>query len=251
MAAHARSARFWRFQFIFWGLAGIALFVSGSTQMPLLQAAVRNLFLFVAGFLTSFFLAMLIDLVRGPKSLRTRLAAYSLAYVVALFCVVSINAITFTMQGVALVDITFGQWFSGTMNFALVFAFWAELIIQQVYLSEPGGEDVPTLDRLTVKSHGAVLSLKLAEILTINAAGDYVEIHTESETYLDRHTLQALETRLANSRFLRVHRSSLVNLDWVSSVTAIGKGRFRLQLKNGSFIESSRGYKDSLREQLL
>ena len=93
MTSHSRSRAFWRFQFIFWGTAGTALFISGATQMPLLQAAVRNVFLFIAGFMTSFFLAMLIDLLRGLDALRTRLTAYSIAYIIALFCVVAINAI--------------------------------------------------------------------------------------------------------------------------------------------------------------
>ena len=217
--------------------------------MPLLQAAVRNVFLFIAGFMTSFFLAMLIDLLRGLDALRTRLTAYSIAYLIALFCVVAINAITFTMRGVALEDITFGQWFSGAMNFALVFAFWAELFIQQVYIVEPRDHDTPPPEKLTVEHQGALLPIPLADIVAIAAAGDYIEIHTEHKTYLDRHTLQSLESRLANTSFKRVHRSTLANLDWIDKVSSLGKGRYRLRMSNGIDIETSRRYQDAIRNR--
>jgi DNA-binding LytR/AlgR family response regulator len=250
MTTHARSAGFWRFQGIFWGVAGLALFVSGLTQMPFLQAAVRNLFLFITGFLSSFFLAMLIDQLRGHNALRTRMTAYSIAYVIALFCVIAINAITFTMRGIGLEHISFGQWTSGTMNFALVFAFWAELFIQQVYVIEQGNDD-PAPEKLTVESHGALLPVLLEDIGAITASGDYVEIRTVDKVYLGRHTLQSMESRLANTNFLRVHRSTLVNLDWVASVAALGRGRYRLKLVNGVAIDSSRGYQSTVRKHCL
>ena len=249
MTSHSRSRAFWRFQFVFWGTAGTALFISGATQMPLLQTAVRNVFLFIAGFMTSFFLAMLIDQLRGLDALRTRLTAYSIAYLIALFCVVAINAITFTMRGIALGDITFGQWFSGAMNFALVFAFWAELFIQQVYIVERRDHDTSPPEKLTVGHQGAWLPIPLADIVAITAAGDYIEIHTEHKVHLDRHTLQSTATRLINTTFMRVHRSTLANLDWIETVSPLGKGRYRLHMKNGIEIESSRGYQDTIRNR--
>lgn len=96
---NARTGRFWGFQAIFWSIAGAALFVSGATQMPFTEALVRNLFLLVAGFLSSFFLAMLIDQLRFMPILKLRLTSYGLAYVIAVFCVFTINAITFTLRG--------------------------------------------------------------------------------------------------------------------------------------------------------
>jgi DNA-binding LytR/AlgR family response regulator len=251
MSGHSRSSQFWKFQLVFWGIAGSALFVSGATQMPILQAAVRNLFLVVAGFLASFFLAIFIDHLRGMTRLRQRVFAYASAYIISLFCVVSINAITYTMRGTGLEEITFGQWFSGTMNLALVFAFWAELFIQQVYAVSSGRKDLPPLEKLTVDSGGALVALPVTEVVTIQAAGDYVEIHTRDRTYLDRNTLQAMESRLLNNNFLRVHRSFLINASLVESVKPLGKGRFRINLEGGIDVESSRGYKEIVRRRLL
>ena len=113
---NARSRDFWLFQAIFWLIAGTLLFVSGATQMPVFEALVRNGFLLVAGFLTSFFLAMVIDELRWLQILRLRITAYGLAYGVAVFCVVVINAISYGLRDVAFSDMRFGQWFSGAMN---------------------------------------------------------------------------------------------------------------------------------------
>ena len=69
---------------------------------------------------------MVIDEMRWMKILRLRITSYVLAYVVALFCVVVINAISYTLRGMALADISFGQWFAGAMNLGLIYAFWSE-----------------------------------------------------------------------------------------------------------------------------
>ena len=149
---------------MFWSIAGSALFLSGVTQMPLFQSLVRNLFLLIAGFLSSFFLAMLIDELRWMNILRLRLTSYCLAYVIALLCVVAINATSFPLRGIALADITFGQWFSGTLNLALVYAFWSELFIQQVYIETRKDPVKPGTDRLVLEHSGSLISVPLTEL---------------------------------------------------------------------------------------
>ena len=249
---NARSSRFWWFQAVFWAVAGGALFVSGTTQMPLFDAFVRNLFLLIAGFLSSFFLAMLIDELRWLDTLRMRVTSYLLAYLVALFCVSVINAISFTLRDTPLADMTFGQWFSGALNLGLVYAFWSELFIQQIYLEDRPRERKPaTHDKLVVEHRGSLISLPLADIGAITAAGDYVEIHSAGKSYLDRHTLHALEESLGTGTFLRVHRSKLVNRDHVDAVTPLSKGRYQLQLRDGSALTTSRGYREAVRRTLL
>jgi DNA-binding LytR/AlgR family response regulator len=249
---NARTARFWWFQAIFWTVAGLALFISGATQMPLFQAFVRNLFLLFAGFLSSFFLAMVIDELRWMNVLRLRVSSYALAYVVALFCVVVINAISYTLRGIALAEMTFGQWFAGAMNLGLIYAFWSELFIQQIYF-DARSEDrkSPATDKVIVEHQGSLISVPLAEIGSITAAGDYVEIHVGQKSYLDRHTLHSLEETLGDSMFLRVHRSKLVNRQHVEAISPLSKGRYQLQLRDGTTVESSRGYQDVIRDTLL
>ena len=236
---------------MFWSIAGSALFLSGLTQMPVFQAVVRNLFLLISGFLSSFFLAMLIDELRWMTILRLRLTSYVLAYWIALFCVVAINATTFTLRGVALGDITFGQWFSGTFNLALVYAFWSELFIQQIYVKSRKDALSPKPDKLVLEHSGRLISVPLDDIGSIIAAGDYVEINTADRSYLDRQTLHALEEILGDDEFPRVHRSKLVNRTHVESVTPLSKGRYKLHLKSGSSLTTSRGYRDTVKKTFL
>jgi hypothetical protein len=247
---NARSRAFWTFQLIFWSIAGTALFVSGASQMPLDEALIRNVFLTIAGFMTSFFLAMAIDELRWLKLLRLRLSSYALAYVVALFCVVAINAISFELRGVDIRDITPGQWFSGAMNLGLVYAFWSELFIQQIYLVETGiKQDAPA--SITVEHRGREVVLESGDIEAIRAAGDYVEIDCGGITYLDRRTLRSLEAAFGDDDFVRVHRSTLVNRRHVGRIAPISKGRFQLTLTSGNVVTSSRGYRESVQSRLV
>ena len=101
----ARDTSFWWFQLAFWLIAGSALFISGLSQTEPFPALVRNLFLTIAGFLTSFFLTTVIDRLRHMDELRLRLVTFPVGYAVALMCVVTINAISFTQHGYAYADI--------------------------------------------------------------------------------------------------------------------------------------------------
>lgn len=194
---------------------------------------------------------MLIDELRWMTILRLRLTSYLIAYFIALFCVVAINATTFTIRGIALGDITFGQWFSGTFNLALVYAFWSELFIQQVYIELRTDPGQPILDKLVLEHRGSMISVPLQDICSIIAAGDYVEVNTADRSYLDRQTLHALEEVLGKDEFPRVHRSKLVNRRHVESVTPLSKGRYRLHLKSGASLTTSRGYRDTVKETFL
>ncbi len=247
---NARSRQFWLFQGIFWAIAGAALFISGLTQMPAALALVRNVFLLFAGFMTSFFLAMVIDELRWLNMLRLRITSYALAYVVALFCVIVINAISYTLLDIELGGMSFGQWVSGAMNLGLVYAFWSELFIQQIYFSEEKPESQEP-DKIVVEHRGALVPLALDEIEAITAAGDYVEINARDQTFLMRRTLQSLQTAHADSPFIRVHRSALVNRHHVQSVSPLSKGRYLLRLSGGASVTSSRGYSDTVREHFL
>ena len=126
----ARTKTFWLFQLIFWLVAFGALLASGLSQTDAWTALIRNCFLFAAGFMGSFFVAIVIDGLRGFDELRLRMLVFPLIYIIALACVITINAITFPLQGVRIAELTWGEWFSGGMNFALVYWFWAELFVQ-------------------------------------------------------------------------------------------------------------------------
>ncbi len=242
--------RFLIFHTGFWLVGGLALFVSGLSQMPWDHALVRNIFLPIAGFLTAFALLPLIEAGRARSPLAQRVAALVAAYGVALFCVLVINAISYAQKGMAFEAVTFGQWFSGGMNFYLVLAFWAELTIQRVWDSDrPRRQTLGSASgSLVLTDRGKVLPVALGEVTHVTAAGDYVEVYLRSRDrpVVERRTLSSLVEHLPASSFLRVHRGAIVNCDHVTSLEPLTKGRCRLALEGGATVESSRGYREAI-----
>ncbi len=108
----------------------------------------------------------------------------------------------------------------------------------------------PRLDRLVVKSGGRVFFLRSDDIDWIEAAGNYVRLHLGQESHLFRETMNRIEARLDNRRFLRIHRSRIVNTERVKELQPWFNGEHVIVLKNGTRLTLSRGYRDKLQEQL-
>ena len=96
------------------------------------------------------------------------------------------------------------------------------------------------LDRVLVKKGGRVFFFKTDEIEWVEAYGNYVRLHFENATYLLRETLSGLETRLDPQKFVRVHRSGLVNVELIREIETLSGGRARIILKSGAELETSR-----------
>lgn len=115
-------------------------------------------------------------------------------------------------------------------------------------------EDLQTkqkrLTRLVVKSGGRVVFLRVDEIDWVEAADNYVRIHAGRESHLIRETLQSLEGRLNREKFLRIHRSTLVNLDRIRELQPIFHGDYLVKLNDGTELTLSRNYREKLLEPL-
>jgi two-component system, LytTR family, response regulator len=105
------------------------------------------------------------------------------------------------------------------------------------------------LTRLSVKSKNQVSLLGVDEIDWIEAAGDYVYIHTQSHKHLVRETLASLEERLDPALFVRIHRSVIVNAERIVSLRANEHGDFDVFLKSGAKLKLSRSYRARFEEQ--
>ncbi|HEU0177773.1 MAG TPA: LytTR family transcriptional regulator DNA-binding domain-containing protein [Blastocatellia bacterium] len=103
-------------------------------------------------------------------------------------------------------------------------------------------------DRLVIKATGRVYFLKTEDIDWIEACGNYVTLHVGPETHLLRETLSHLENRLDPGRFLRIHRSRLVNLDCIKELTPLFNGDYTVALQSGDELTLSRTYRDRLQE---
>ena len=113
--------------------------------------------------------------------------------------------------------------------------------------TEPGP---PRLDRLVVKSGGRVFFLRTDEIDWIEAAGNYVRLHLGEESHLFRETMNRMESRLDGRRFVRIHRSRIVNTERVKELQPWFNGEHVVVLQNGTRLTLSRGYREKLQEQL-
>lgn len=107
-----------------------------------------------------------------------------------------------------------------------------------------------TADRLVIKSGGTVSFVDVEEIDWIEAAGNYARIHTGSRRHLIRQTMARLERELDPRTFVRIHRSTIVNLDRVKQIQPYFKGEHVVVLHDGTKLTLSRTYRDRLQDRI-
>jgi len=104
------------------------------------------------------------------------------------------------------------------------------------------------LERLVVKSIGRVFFLKVDEIDWIEAAGNYVKLHVGRDGHLIRETMNGIETKLDPDKFLRIHRSTVVNIDRIKELHPLFSGDYAVILRNGTELALSRNYRERFLE---
>jgi hypothetical protein len=115
--------------------------------------------------------------------------------------------------------------------------------------SGPPAEPVERPERFLVRKLGKEFLINATDIEWIEAAGNYANLHVRGRLYPLRSTMAALEPRLDPRRFLRVHRSYIVNLDLLAEIEPLDSGDARLRLRDGTEIPCSRNYRAVLRQQ--
>jgi two-component system LytT family response regulator len=101
--------------------------------------------------------------------------------------------------------------------------------------------------RLAVRDRGRLVLLDPNDVTRIEADGDYVRVYAAGATYLVRETLAAFEARLDGARFVRIHRSTIVQLQYVRQLQRRDDARFVVTLADGTRIRASRRYSPRLR----
>lgn len=112
---------------------------------------------------------------------------------------------------------------------------------------EPEAAAKPPAERLFARRGDRIVPLPVAEVRRLQAAGDYAEVHTAAGTYLLDTSLTALAGRLDPQRFVRIHRSHLVNLDHVSALRPFDDRRLEVVLTDGTRVVASRAGSRRLR----
>lgn len=195
------------------------------------------------------FFAQFLEQFRDRDPIKQLLLAVPVSYVFATFLMLVINPITFEMKGFELEELSFSQWLSGTMNIALVLSMWSVLylfLIKKITLQKPSQASLN--NHLVVTKGRQTQTVTIEKILYIQAAGDYVQIHTSAGQYLKRGTLASMEAFMQTGKqdFLRIHRSTLVNMTHVRGIEAHSKGERLLILSNQERLKSGRRYRDTI-----
>jgi two-component system LytT family response regulator len=108
----------------------------------------------------------------------------------------------------------------------------------------------PYLRRLVIRTEGAILLVRVEDVDWLEAAGNYVCIHLGKRNHIVRDSLVHLEKQLDPARFLRVHRSAMVNLERIHELRPTFQGDYRVVLLSGDVLPLSRKYREALTRQL-
>jgi two-component system LytT family response regulator len=110
----------------------------------------------------------------------------------------------------------------------------------------PADQGKEYLVRFAVKHHRGMRLVRVRDIDYIQACGNYAEIHAAGKTHLVRMTMQELDQRLDPSIFVRIHRSTIVQVDRIRNIVAASHGDFDLSLQDGTVLRLSRNYRGQL-----
>ena len=113
-------------------------------------------------------------------------------------------------------------------------------------LDRVSAQPAPPSARIPVKRDGSVMFVRVEDVDWVEADGDHVRIHAGRETHLVRETISEFAAKLASPRFLRVHRSVVVNTERIREVQSWFKGDYVLILHDGTKLRTSRSYRGAV-----
>ncbi|MBK8805217.1 MAG: LytTR family transcriptional regulator DNA-binding domain-containing protein [Bacteroidales bacterium] len=109
---------------------------------------------------------------------------------------------------------------------------------------------IEKLDRVVVKSGTKISIISIESLIHVSAEDDYVMLHTTSGRFLKQLTMNYLENHLPNESFLRVHRSSIINITYIDKMERYEKETYMIILKNGEKVKTSKTGAKLLKEKL-
>ena len=108
----------------------------------------------------------------------------------------------------------------------------------------PNGKNYP--DKIMLKTAKGISFINTNEVDWIEAAGNYVKLHVKDSGHLLRETMNNIEAKLNPDKFLRIHRSSLINIDRIKELQPLFNGDYIVILQNDTELNLSRNYNDRL-----
>jgi two-component system LytT family response regulator len=108
----------------------------------------------------------------------------------------------------------------------------------------------PYPDILAIKDGSEVTRVEVSDIQWIDAAGDYMCVHATDQTHIMRRTMKELEQELDPRKFVRAHRSAIVNIKYVQKMVSHISGEYHLILNNGTELKVSRSHRDRVKDMI-
>lgn len=99
---------------------------------------------------------------------------------------------------------------------------------------------------LTVRERGRDIKVNLYDVYFIEAEGNYLKLQLRDDRFLVRNTMQVMEEMLDPGCFLRIHRSLIVNTNYLKSKIYKGNNEYAIKMRNGTEFVSGRSFKDSI-----
>lgn len=185
---------------------------------------------------------------------------WSLLHVVGM---VAMRKLVYSVQGS---HYEFGNWlhefgyeyikdirsYAGTVVTIEVYRWFLRRLQGEASVLEPA-DDLPQVEplqrpeRFLVRKLGKEFLVSASEVEWLQAAGNYMNMHVRGRAYPLRSTMAVIETQLDPAKFVRVHRSHIVNLDCVAEIQPLDTGDARIVMRDGSEVPCSRRYRDALR----
>lgn len=108
-------------------------------------------------------------------------------------------------------------------------------------------DSLKTPEKILVQSQNKLVTVALDDVIRIEAYGDYSKLITEAKTYVSNYGISTLKEKLNGSIFIRVHRSSIINLNAVKELNKYTKS-YDVTMKNGDVVRVSRGYMENIKK---
>lgn len=124
-----------------------------------------------------------------------------------------------------------------------------EEILRKLAAGEPV-ESSPYPDVMSIKDGSEVTRVPVADIQWVDAAGDYMCVHAKEGMHIMRKTMKELEQSLNPKTFIRVHRSALVNINFVKKLVSHVSGEYHLILHNNTELKVSRSHRDRVKQAM-
>jgi two-component system, LytTR family, response regulator len=127
----------------------------------------------------------------------------------------------------------------------------SERLLALLQESESMRQEPPKyLERLAVKAAGRIFFLLIEEIHWIEAADNYVRLHTGKDSHMIQGTMSRLESKLNPEIFLRIHRSTIVNIKYIKELHPLFHGEYAIHLFSGKELTSGRTYRENIQRLL-